>query len=287
MWILYSFLTALFEATKDGLCKRSLRDVDPYIVAWSWKALSVPFLVPTLFLVPWPQELAPRFWLALAVGGGLNVLATFMYIEAIRISDLSITLPLLSFTPVFLLGTSPLLVADYPGLSGGAGVLLIFAGTYILNVREVSAGYLVPLRALLRDRGARIMLGVAAIWSVCANMDKIGVLESNPFFWSLVIQVVISAGLTLVILLRRPDSFVRVRSGQSVLGLIGLASAAGLLCQMQAIMIGLVPYVISIKRTSILFGVLFGGYFFRERDIRSRILGASIMVAGVFCISLS
>jgi uncharacterized membrane protein len=287
MWILFSFLTALFEASKDGLCKRSLRDVDPYIVAWSWKALSVPFVLPTLLFVPWPRELASEFWIALAVGGGLNVLATFMYVEAIRISDLSITLPLLSFTPVFLLGTSPLLVADYPGLLGGAGVLLIFSGTYILNVREVSAGYLAPMQALLRDRGARIMLGVAAIWSICANMDKIGVLESNPFFWSLAVQLVISAGLTLVILLRRPASFVSLRTGSSMLGLIGLASAAGLLCQMQAVMIGLVPYVISIKRTSVLLGVLSGGIFFREQDMRSRLLGASVMVAGVFCISLS
>ncbi len=289
MWIVFAFFTALFEATKDGLCKKSLQNADSFIVAWSWKALTVPFLLPLLLFSPLPGELTFRFWMALCVGGSLNVLATLLYIEAIKSSDLSITLPLLSFTPVFLLVTSPLLVSEYVSMVGGLGVVAIFAGAYILNVSEIKSGYLKPVYALLRERGPRLMLGVAAIWSVAANMDKIGVQETNPFFWCVSIQSFITFFLTLYIFWKRPYAFTDISGnyGHSILVLIGLSSALGLISQMLAINIGLVPYVISIKRTSILFGVIFGGVFFREQKIAPRLMGALIMIAGIFLITLN
>ncbi len=55
---------------------------------------------------------------------------------------------------------------------------------------------------------------------------------------------------------------------------------------MSAISIGLVPYVIAIKRTSIVLSVIWGGLFFGERGIRQRLLGAVVMLAGVVCITL-
>ncbi len=291
MWILFSFLTAVFEATKDGLCKKSLAEADVLTVAWAWKALSLPFLLPALFWSDFSSSLSPTYWTALAVGGGLNILATVMYIQAIKLSDLSVTLPMLSFTPVFLLGTSPALVGDVPGPSGAAGVLLIVFGAYFLHAREARTGFLEPVRALVREKGARLMLGVAMIWSIAANMDKIGVQETSPFFWSFTVQAFISAGLTLIIIWKGVNLSSIYVNGKpwtafTLLALIGLTSALGLLCQMQAVLIGLVPYVIAIKRTSILFGVLFGGIFFRERDFGTRLTGAAIMLCGVFLITL-
>ena len=131
------------------------------------------------------------------------------------------------------------------------------------------------------------MLAVAAVWSIAANMDKIGVKETNPFFWCAAIQCFITFFLTLFILWRRPSAFTAIPGSYGILAAIGLSSALGLICQMLAINIGLVPYVISIKRTSILFGVIFGGVFFREREIAPRLLGALIMIAGIFLITLN
>jgi len=56
---------------------------------------------------------------------------------------------------------------------------------------------------------------------------------------------------------------------------------------MTAVSLGIVSYVISIKRTSILFTVLFGFFIFKERNIRSRLMGAIIMILGVLLITLS
>ena len=286
MWIFFAFLTAICEAAKDAVCKKSLHNVDEYVVAWSWKAFPLPFLLPLLFFVDWPTELSLRFWAALFAGGLLNVLVTFIYIRAIRVSDLSLTVPLLSFTPVFLLGTSPLLVGEVPAPTGYLGVMLIFLGSYVLGVKNREQGYLGPLKALLRHKGPRLMLLVAALWSVAANMDKIGVLETSPFFWAFCIQAFVALGMTPVAMLKSPNFLGMIRKNTLILSVIGFFAGMGLACQMTAIEVGLVPYVISIKRTSIVFSVLFGGLIFREQEAGSRLLGALIMVLGIFCITL-
>jgi drug/metabolite transporter (DMT)-like permease len=41
-------------------------------------------------------------------------------------------------------------------------------------------------------------------------------------------------------------------------------------------------YMIAVKRLSLVFGVLMGWMFFNERNIRFRLIGASVMVSGIF-----
>ena len=49
----------------------------------------------------------------------------------------------------------------------------------------------------------------------------------------------------------------------------------------------IVPYVISIKRLSVVFGVVLGGLIFHEKHILTRVAGALIMVAGSALIALA
>ena len=286
MWIILSFITAICEAAKDGLCKKSLQNFDVFTIAWVWKFFSLPFILPLLFFAPIPETLPGEFWMALFTGGGLNILATLLYIRAISKSDLSITLPLLSFTPAFLLFTSPVLVGDIPTPLGYVGVLFIVAGSYLLCIGERTTIFS-PLKALVRDPGARMMLAVALLWSIAANMDKIGVVATSPFFWAVCVQSFISAGLTIVLFFMRGKMRGRLQSNLLPLLLIGLVTGIGFVSQMTAIKIGLVPYVIAIKRTSIVLGVLIGGYFFQEKDLKTRVTATLVMLAGVMLIALS
>jgi len=66
--------------------------------------------------------------------------------------------------------------------------------------------------------------------------------------------------------------------------LIGLAAAAENFAHMAAIAQVEAAYMIAIKRLSLLFGVLYGAWWFGEQNIRERLAGAAIMIAGVFLI---
>jgi len=93
--------------------------------------------------------------------------------------------------------------------------------------------------------------------------------------------------LLLPILLHKtPNPSRKILKQLPMLAAMGFFNAIGLLCQMQALTLTLVVQVIAIKRTSVLMGVLFGHFIFKEKDIQQRLLGAGIMIFGVFVISL-
>jgi len=48
----------------------------------------------------------------------------------------------------------------------------------------------------------------------------------------------------------------------------------------------IVPYVITVKRLSLFFSVLFGGLFLHEQQIRGRMFGALVMIMGAVVIGL-
>jgi uncharacterized membrane protein len=163
-------------------------------------------------------------------------------------------------------------------------VVFIFLGTYLLGLSR-GTGFWAPFQALLQDQGARLMFLVALIWSIAANMDKVGVQASNVFFWAASVQIFISLGLSLALALNIQGKKQQVSANLALLLLIGLVTAAGFIFQMSAINIGLVPYIIAIKRTSIVLGVAIGGFFFQERDLPARLGSTLIMLLGVFLIA--
>ena len=71
------------------------------------------------------------------------------------------------------------------------------------------------------------------------------------------------------------------------LTLTGLLNAVGVGCQMAALTLVPVTQVIAVKRMSALFAVLLGVFVLGEEGLRSRLLGAGIMVLGVALISLA
>lgn len=201
LWSVFAALTACFEACKDVASKQALRQLDEYAVTGGMMACSVVVLLPVVLLQGVPP-LTSTFWVALGTGGLLNIWAFSLYVRAIKVADLSLTVPLVTLTPLFMLVTSPLIVGEYPTLADGLGVVLLIAGAYLLNLRERRYGYLEPLKTLWRNPGSRMMLGVAVLWSVTSNIDKVGVLNSSPLCWTLALFGVVGVGMVPMLLWR-------------------------------------------------------------------------------------
>ncbi len=284
-WLILGIFTAFFEALKDVFGKQNLKKSDEYVVAWSLSFFSVIFLIPWVIYTGIPT-LNTQFWISLLIGGSINAVATLLYIKAIKSSDLSLTVPLVALTPLFMLLTSPLIVGEYPKFFDYIGIFLIVIGSYLLNIKEKSQGYLAPFKALLNEPGPKLMLIVAFLWSITSNFDKIGVKNSSPIFWLFSLFGTMSILLLPILLHKTPNPGTKILKQLPMLATMGFFNAIGVLCQMQALTLTLVVQVIAIKRTSVLMGVLFGHFIFKEKDIQQRLLGAGIMVLGVFFISL-
>lgn len=285
-WFICAVLTAFFESIKDIFSKGNLKNIDEYIVSLSLTLFALPFLIPFLLFIKIPH-LGNQFWTALFFGGTLNVIATILFMKAIKYSDLSITVPMVAFTPLFLLITSPLIVGEFPTSFGLIGIVLIVTGSYILNIKEKHRGYLAPFRALLKERGSKLMLVVAFIWSITSNFDKVGVQNSSPIFWIIAIDMFISLVIAPIVFYKSRINVNQVSTDLITLVPIGLFGALTAIFQMKALTLTYVAYVISIKRTSAITSVFFGHLIFNERGIEERLIGALSMILGVLFIMLS
>jgi uncharacterized membrane protein len=128
------------------------------------------------------------------------------------------------------------------------------------------------------------MIAVATIWSVTANIDKLGVKASTPLIWIASVTVVIAA-VALLYWAASGRPSLRGRSMRYALG-AGSAMAVGNTVQMWALTVLLTPYVIAIKRLSALFTVLASGIVLKE-DSGGRLLGAAVMLVGAVMIALA
>ena len=284
MWLILSFLTAFFNSAQDIISKRLSTRVSPYVTAWAASFFSLPFLA-LLFIWERPPVHGPDFWPALLVTGVLLSVATVFFFKAIEAADLSLSIPILSFTPMFLLITSPLIVHEFPRPWGIVGMVLIVFGCYALFYHPEQENILAPFRRLMKARGSRYMLLVAILYSIGGNIDKIGVRNSSPLLWSVSLNALVSVLLGTMMSVKVKDVGKQVRANWPWLVAMGFFLAVMMMVQMNALKLTIVPYVIAIKRTSVILTSLWGVWFLKERGGWERVLAVGLMISGVFIIS--
>jgi len=291
IWSLLALTGAIAQAAYSTGVKVLLSKVSPYYLAGCsfLVASCVLCILSSLAGVP---ELSSGFLPAVAVTVAINILATILSYRALSTSDLSLCLPMLAFTPVFLLLTSFLILGEVPALAGILGIFLVAMGSFLLASGESPTSFLAPLVTLSRNSGVRMMLIVAFLYSISVNYDKVVVETAGPIFGSTVVYGLLAASfLALTAAGWVRGNVMPVPEGVSNRSMIILI-AIGLVLAVEAISVNLaytlsiVPYVISIKRLSIFFAVLFGGFLLREGSLRPRALGSLVMVAGTVLIAL-
>lgn len=285
MWLLLSIITALLTSIQDILVKKAAGRISPYVIAWGWAFFSLPFLAVCLPGEP-AAGLGAPFWLALAVATVTVSVGVVFLFKAIAVSDLSLSLPILSFTPLFLLLLSPLLLKEYPSVWGAGGTLMVVMGSYVLFYHPDQDHFFAPFVRMLKSPGSKYLLLTAFIFSIGANMDKIGVRHSSPLIWSFFLNAACACVLTCVMLIKVKGFTEQIKSGWRWLFLVGLAVALIMIVQMHAIRLAQVPYVIAIKRTSVLFSSLWGLFWLKEESGWQRLAGIILMLSGVFVIAL-
>ncbi|MBT6231321.1 MAG: EamA family transporter [Candidatus Scalindua sp.] len=285
-WFVYAFVCALSLATADALSKKALDDnIDSSIVAWVRTGYTLPFMA---FIIPFIEkpELDSIFYMAMFLAVPLDIIALLLYMKAIKVSPLSLTLPFLSLTPVFLIGTSYIILGERPDKSGFIGIVLVVIGAYLLNVHTISRGLLEPFKTIAKEQGSVLMIIVAFTFSIGACIGKIAVQHSSPIFFSVVYSFLLSLFLFLVISFRNKQFLSKVTSRPILFLLIGILITIMIITHVKAINLVEVAYMVSVKRLSILFGVIYGVVFFKETNIKERLLGATVMVSGIIMITV-
>lgn len=289
-WLLLSLVSAFSLASADAFTKKWLSDYSaPELVVIRFGFTGLLFL-PVLIANPLPP-MPWQFWGWVAAVVPLELVAMLLYMEAIRTSPLAVTVPYLAFTPVFTAVVGFLILGESISAKGWAGVLLVVAGAYLLNVEGIRSGSLAermmaPLRAFARERGSRLTLAVAIIYGVTSVMGKAALQYLpgrvfGPFYFvllgtlALIVFSLRQPGIGRV-MWRRPTAHVLV----SALFMVMVMTHFMALERIEA------AYFISVKRTSLLFGILYGAWLFKEKGLGMHLAAGALMAAGVALIAL-
>jgi len=185
MWLPLSLSTAFLLATADALTKKFFGDLSAYEMGLARLFFSLPFLVSAYFFIG-PASPDRTFWLCIAAGLPLEAAAFFSYMKALKASPLSLSLPFLAFSPLFMIVTGRIVLGERIGAAGCAGIALIVAGSYLLNLSQASLGPLAPFKAVLKEPGSRYMLFAAFLYSFTSVIGKKAIEHSSPLFFSAV-----------------------------------------------------------------------------------------------------
>ncbi len=214
----------------------------------------------------------------------LNIVANLLFLQAMRVAPLSVTIPLLSLTPVFATLLAIPLLGELPTPSHAFGILLVVAGAIGLHWRRSSKG------AAEDDsgqhgtlKGALMVALTALLWSLTIPFDKLAVQRSNAPFHGVVVTAGVAAGVLLVLVAQgRLGDLARVRSVPGIYVLALVVSTLALAFQFLALPQAYVGTVETLKRGIGNFMALLSGWiFFHEPVTLRKVLAVGVMAVGV------
>lgn len=174
---------------------------------------------------------------------GLNVLANVLFVRAVQISPLSLTIPFLSLTPVFASLAAMPMLGEVPRPLQWFGIALVVLGAFLLRA-ERGRSLIASLRA---ERGSLMMIAVALCWSITGSLDKLALQHATVAVHAIVQTSGVGLSLLLYLALRgRLGELRQLRSaGPLVFLMIAFAGGAmGLqLLAIKEIFVGLVETV--------------------------------------------
>ena len=227
-----------------------------------------------------PHYIAPAVTLVL-----LNVAASVMFIRAVTVSPLSLTIPLLSLTPVFATLMALILLGEAPSARQLFAIGVIVAGALVLNppVDGDSRGSLSALwRAFTAERGSVLMAMVAAIWGLVASLDKVALVHATTPFHGVTQNI--GVGLCVFVWLAATGRVGELRSVRGAVGPLlgaGISATFALGLQLVAIQLTLVGLVETIKRAiGLTLSIIAGRVIFGEPLTLRKLCAGLAMAAG-------
>jgi drug/metabolite transporter (DMT)-like permease len=228
----------------------------------------------------------PTYLIYLLIEVLMVACSTLLYFRAIQVTPISLCMPYISFTPVFLIVTGQVMLGEMPATEKLVGVLMIFLGSIAMHRTLFSQGLLAPIKAVWQERGCFYMLLVGFINSITNPIDKKLVTMTDAFTQACAFGAGMAIFFTVLLLARKADAGTVIRSVPMWAALAGTLEAVALIFQLSSHNYIDVVITISLKRAGIILVVLLGWLVFKEKNIGDKIIASSVMLVGVLIIYL-
>lgn len=286
MWLLFSFATALTDSLQNLYYKKTHVQIHPILVAWSVLVISSVMFSPLLFLgIP---ALGSSFWIAVGARLVIDSFAFSLYITGVQKAPLTLTIPMLSLSPLLSLVTLSVFNNITPAPLGYVGVFITVAGMYLLHFDHATKHLLSPFKAIYTEKGVLYVAIAACLWSVVTAMQKLAIDNSSPYFYTAFFQGVWAICFAPVAYVADKKGFVKLFTKKSakLVAPAGFFDAIKTITQNIGYFLTNPVYVNIVSNTSMLISSFFGWYFYKEK-LKAHIIPTVMIVVGIVCITLA
>lgn len=235
---------------------------------------------PLFGVVGWDASPLETWLVYLTIEVILVACNTIIMFRAIQITPLSVCMPYISFTPVFLIATDYWINDVIPEKQYWLGVMLIFMGSIVMHRELFAYGWLEPIKAIYRERGCLYMLIVGFVNAITNPIDAKLVRMTDAFAQAFAFGCGMALFFGTLALLRRAPVGEAIKSVPGWAMLAGALEAIALIFQLASHNYLPVAITISIKRAGIILTVLLGWLVFKEKGIGDKLIASCVMLAG-------
>lgn len=231
--------------------------------------------------------LGKDFWIYSILGGIAGALGNGFLVKALQMGDLSILGPINSYKSVVGIIVGIFLLSEFPTIWGVLGIALIIYGSYyVLDTTEERFSWRLLKRPEIQFRiWAMILTAIEAVFI------KRVILASSTTL-SFISWCVFGTFFSFIMLfffkVRIQTEFRRTFKRQYLSKFLLLIGCIGTMQFTTNYAFAHMPvgYALSLFQLSIIISVIFGYQFFKEKDIRKKIIGSLIMIVGSVLIIL-
>ena len=226
-----------------------------------------------------------HYFILLLIISLLNIISLYLFLKAIKNEQISLCIPLLSYSPLFSLLFSKFLLEENLTTIQYIGIFIIFFGSFILFSKTLKArDLLVSPFSLIKNKGAQKIILVTIIWSLVPVLDKKSLLYTDIFMHGFLQSFLGILFLFLFVKTPRFNSFLTYKNRTQVylFLLLVVVSFLATIIQFEALKVNLVPILEVVKRAiGILLSLFFGYIFFKEQINKKKILSIVVIITGL------
>ena len=281
-------LSALFHALRSLFTKES---GDKQVFLWLYSIFALLFFSPLFFYFLYRVGISnPAAYAWCAGSGFIHFLYWLFLTSAYKEGDLSHVYPIMRSSPALVLMIAVFWLGEQVSVLGVTGILTVAAGVYIINMKHISGRQLLaPVKSITHDRSTRFALLTLISVALYSIVDKMAVSYIHPVLFAFFHLFFGMCYYTPYIIIFKDAGQIKKewRSGPGRIILSGVIGIAGYALILVAFTIERVSYIVSLRQISVVFAVLMGSYFLKEKYGGIRLAGAAIIFVGGFLISLA
>ncbi|MBU1099249.1 MAG: EamA family transporter [Bacteroidetes bacterium] len=287
-WVFLAFISALLSAIAAVSQKKVLFDLDALEFSF---VLSIFNMLFSLLFFLWVDfsDITALSLVLLYIKTIFGALAFLCVMLAIKNMEISGALPLLALTPGFVAIAAFVFLGESLSIFELIGMGLLLFGTYLLESGN-KKDLLHPFKIFASSKYHHYILLALLLFTTTSIMDKLLLKNHSlhPYAFMGFQQLFIAINFSIIILFVRKSYKMVVRNTlqKSFLWIlvISILTIGYRYTQIEAIKLAPVALVLSVKRISVFFAVIFGGRLFKEHNLFIKVLATVILILGAIFI---